>query len=227
MQQQPHHVYQRSHHRHYDKPIDVDDCWGRGAGSGGSPGGSRAAGTHSTAPSSSSHAGIAGSDGSSARGSTRQSRRASYFNDEGRRSTGSEINNGSERAWWRGFAHDAAGGFHFHSGSGGQQEAWQQQAGPHSGAFSADAAATLEGQVRGELQHLLSQSGGDLLRFVSALGISFEAGPSRGAAMRNARTAALLRLHPDHLLREGARQREFGAQATQLVNQLWRAASNR
>lgn len=81
--------------------------------------------------------------------------------------------------------------------------------------------------MRGELAALLKQSGGDLVCFVAALGIQFEGGADRQASMRNARSAALLRLHPDKLLQSSARQQAFGAHATQMVNELWQAGGRR
>ena len=84
---------------------------------------------------------------------------------------------------------------------------------------------SLEQQVQAELSALLAQSGGDLIGLVGALGIPFERAPDPRGSLRNARTAALLRLHPDKLQQAGARQQAFGHAATTLVNELWRASN--
>lgn len=84
----------------------------------------------------------------------------------------------------------------------------------------------MDQQVRAELATLLAHSGGDLLRLVTALGIPYQRADDRRGSLRNARTAVLLRLHPDKLLQQSERQRALGAAVTQLVNELWKAGSS-
>jgi hypothetical protein len=85
----------------------------------------------------------------------------------------------------------------------------------------------VEHEVRGELQLMMKRSGGDLVRFVASMGIQFDRGTDRQAALRNARAAALQRLHPDKLLQASPAHQLFGAQATQMVNEMWRAGGRR
>lgn len=110
-----------------------------------------------------------------------------------------------------------------------QQYQYQHQQSPRYSpmqplVFVVPAGASVEQQVRAELAALLAASGGDLARFVSALGIPFERGHDSLHTLKNARRAAMLSLHPDRLLQQGERRQAWGHHATTLVNELWRAS---
>lgn len=140
----------------------------------------------------------------------------------------------SERDFWAEFAQEAAKGWKFAgsgpaagaTSSGGARQRQQarharQQPPAAAAAAEAVAAGSLEEQVRAELAAALEQARGDLLRFVAALGIEFERASDRRSALRNARSAALQRLHPDKLMQQGEREQMRGMIATQMLNELW------
>ena len=151
--------------------------------------------------------------------------------------------------YWREFVRESARGWRFQQAYGaqhgaqhgtqqgqqGQQQQQQQQAqqrqGPMLGELPAVGAAagssSLEREVRAELARMLTAAGGDLLRFIAALGVAFEPAADRSAALRNARAAFLLRLHPDKLRQAGEREQLQGLLATQVFNSLWAAERGR
>ena len=194
-------------------PADADDCWGRMATA-------AAAAAADGADPADFFGGSAGELGGQQQGH-------SCFCDAAT----------SAYAYWRDFAKQAAVGFRFKSYGGGaddgsaagprqQQQRRQQQQQPATAVPppSSPAGANVELQVRAELAALLAASGGDLAAFVSALGIPFERSQDAAHTAKNARRAAMLSLHPDRLLHQGAHQQAWGHHATTLVNELWRAS---
>ncbi|KAI7841332.1 hypothetical protein COHA_004950 [Chlorella ohadii] len=143
--------------------------------------------------------------------------------------------------FWREFVRESARGWRFQQAYGarpqqgpqqGAQQAQQQEqqaarAGELPTVGAAAGGGSLEQEVRAELARMLSAAGGDLLRFIAALGVAFEPAADRGAALRNARTAFLLRLHPDKLRQAGEREQLQGLLATQVFNTLWAAERGR
>ena len=149
-----------------------------------------------------------------------------------------------QEARWRQYARRAAAGFYYHAyhsstsrgssahtaadtefGTGQHQQAGHEWVPPSAALFGAAVGSSMEHQVQAELAALLAQSGGDLLRLVAALGIPFPPAADRRGSLRNARAAALLRLHPDKLVQRTEREQVFGLLATKLVNELWKAGS--
>jgi len=139
--------------------------------------------------------------------------------------------------FWREFVRESARGWRFQQAYGarpqqGPQQAQQQEqqaarAGELPTVGAAAGGGSLEQEVRAELARMLSAAGGDLLRFIAVLGVAFEPAADRGAALRNARTAFLLRLHPDKLRQAGEREQLQGLLATQVFNTLWAAERGR